>query len=1729
MTQPYDIPVNLDTSGMQAGASAGVQALTPLQAALAGVTIGAGATYAALDRVGRARPPSLRSSIADAAAYQAQTSGLAATASATGQSLGGLRSEVQLLSRQLPGGTQAMIAAVTQVEALGVTSKNQRGQVQGLTTDFVRLGAATSTSVPQITQDFGQLNRQLSSLDPTRVSKMSDVVTTLQARTGAAAEGQIAFAQSIAPVAQQAGLGETAILGISSSFVKLGTDGGAAATAVNKILGDLNSSVREGSDSMVAYANAVGMTQTQFRKLYESNPAAALTKVTQAIATSGSQGQYTLQTLGLDGVRTQNALLELSQSGGLGSTINTAVGAYGNGSTAKAASAAFNNVDAQMQKLTTTGTQLADAFGTPLLRPLGSVLSMVQHVVGPLAALANSRGGQMLLGAGVIGGGGALLAGSGAIGAIAHFTPAALGYNALTSGPVASAIAGRRVGRLGDAAAYPEDSWRGRQFNQAIAVGAGGTGPMGGRLLGNTNRGIFDAVRGYTQTRGAGLEEHLAGVREGGRSLLGSVAAYGSVGLQGYGRLLTAPFRQSRQNAMDRDWTLTQPGGPGRDLVTGLKGAWSTKDGQAAGGELAKFNLALGGTTDALKRTGTSLLGIVGDVGGAGVSAVKGGGRLAGSLIGSAAGALGPVGLLAGAGIGAYSLYQGSKAYNSQFNSQMSNSDIYSTLNTYRDSMGEAGVAAQSFADQVAQASQTVAKGVTSQSRARTITGSDIQAFGQPTGKAIRKYSGSNSQVAAQIAGINLNGMTPQDLQSVKQDLYNQGYAPNQIDAILKMVPGAGGTGGQTTSSITSGLIGTVQSNVGAAAEGSSFGRLFGLNSLKRGIMDGPTNGAAWQNLGKTGYGHPDLDSTSRSALGELVSTVGQGYANNLSGGKGQTYSTQTALRQAQDIMAKALDTHNADTVVATEQALTSALTGGKGEITGVSAAQIQGAGGLSGLLQSRNVKVYGQTIDQWAKQGVTFGGAGVSPAHQTPADVTALPGGRGNPLAGFFSGGAGGATGAVTTAMGQPESAPAQTTAVIAMIASLTRAGDSLTHIATISDKALGTTSGAQNSLLAAVLAQAQFRQQTSMIGQTQGQRFATGINAAAAMANVNGNDQTQIAQRQQGQQQLQGYLSDITSYYQQRVMAQYNYQITSERADQDYARQTLRAQEDNQLQLLRSQEDFQLQQTRSRQDYNLNLKREIQDAETTDYNPYQRVPVAQVFDAGDLESNLRAQNTAETTQTQNLAKARADGLSAAAIRTLGLSQTTNAQQLQQLIDDFANDPNVIAQINKTISARGADTSKLFKDDANTTYARQKQDFDVAVARAQQDYSIARSRQEQDFQISMSRAAQDFNTQMARMQQDLQTSDLEVTGNMTKLHKDMVAILHGQTVDWKNSLINTLDDTLHQLNGKIPEIKNALNGALNAAGGGGSSSGGGSAALGGTVNLTGGVSGGGAVGDAPVTTTTGGGPAGAGGSRTPVQKTKGYVTPGTGDVASGTGPTGTNSNGTKRYLPSASFIATHPPNLNYNQSIAKSMAPGWAKGSMWSAWNALEEDEAGWNQYAQNPTSSAYGIAQAINPPSDYGSVGKDWRTNPATQIAWMVKYIKGRYGNPEAALAHENKFHWYANGGIAMRPQVGVVGEGGSPEAMIPLNAAGMKMLAGAMKAYIGVDDARSISSGGRAHAIAITYSTHHYDQRLDFRGSTVEVVAQDPAAMGKALEVKTRRDNLTGPKGVSVGSSS
>ncbi|MCX4689407.1 transglycosylase SLT domain-containing protein [Kitasatospora purpeofusca] len=103
--------------------------------------------------------------------------------------------------------------------------------------------------------------------------------------------------------------------------------------------------------------------------------------------------------------------------------------------------------------------------------------------------------------------------------------------------------------------------------------------------------------------------------------------------------------------------------------------------------------------------------------------------------------------------------------------------------------------------------------------------------------------------------------------------------------------------------------------------------------------------------------------------------------------------------------------------------------------------------------------------------------------------------------------------------------------------------------------------------------------------------------------------------------------------------------------------------------------------------------------------------------------------------------------------------------------------------------------------------------------------------------------------------------------------------------------------------------------------------------------------------------------------------------------------------------MPATASAATASP-----QAIAAQIVPA----NQLSSFNQIISHESSWNVTATNPSSGAYGLAQAL-PGSKMATHGSDWKTNANTQIRWALDYMNSRYGSPNAAWTFWQNHHWY------------------------------------------------------------------------------------------------------------------
>lgn len=239
-----------------------------------------------------------------------------------------------------------------------------------------------------------------------------------------------------------------------------------------------------------------------------------------------------------------------------------------------------------------------------------------------------------------------------------------------------------------------------------------------------------------------------------------------------------------------------------------------------------------------------------------------------------------------------------------------------------------------------------------------------------------------------------------------------------------------------------------------------------------------------------------------------------------------------------------------------------------------------------------------------------------------------------------------------------------------------------------------------------------------------------------------------------------------------------------------------------------------------------------------------------------------------------------------------------------------------------------------------------------------------------------------------------------------------------------------------------------------------------------------------------------------------------GYTNPsGKGGKAPKPGNTGAGSNTASQNQAMARNIITQLP-----------FAHGWNQGTEWSSLLSLWNQESGWNNNAQNPTSTAYGIAQFLDSTwAPYGPKTSD----AATQIRYGLEYIRDRYGDPNKAWSHEISNNWYADGTTSAKPGLAVVGERG-PE-VVALSG-GQQIISAAQTAKMmqpkfsmpGESSGSGLTIVFQHGAIQITNSgggTSGYHTSSDVQASAGQLVQAVETGLRRSTIIKNIAAGVTG----------
>ena len=231
-------------------------------------------------------------------------------ARASEEELADIRQGIIDLSTEIPvaAGQLAQLGSIAGQLGVGV-----RDIPQFIDT-VAKLGVATNMTAEQAAFSVARL-ANVTGIGAENADQLANVLVRLGNNTAATESEIVLLATRFGAVGKIAGLTADQTLAFSASVRATGTEAQAGATALQKFFLALQQAASQGGARLNAFAQAVGMSSDEFRKLAQediSEAAVAFVEGLDSIGASGGDVQRVLNEVGLGSVRVSKVMLSLS-------------------------------------------------------------------------------------------------------------------------------------------------------------------------------------------------------------------------------------------------------------------------------------------------------------------------------------------------------------------------------------------------------------------------------------------------------------------------------------------------------------------------------------------------------------------------------------------------------------------------------------------------------------------------------------------------------------------------------------------------------------------------------------------------------------------------------------------------------------------------------------------------------------------------------------------------------------------------------------------------------------------------------------------------------------------------------------------------------------------------------------------------------------------------------------------------------------------------------------------------------------------------------------------------------------------------------------------------------------------------------------------------------------------------------------------------------------------------
>ena len=312
--------------------------------------------------------------------FESAFAGVKKTVQATEEEYAKLRQDILDMTREIPSaGTE--IAGVMEVAGqLGIA----KGSLTDFTETMINLGVSTTMSAEDAATALAKFSNivQMDDYGKDGISnyeRLGSVIVDLGNNMATTEEDIVNMATRLASYGEMAGLTEAQIMGVSAALSSVGVGQEAGGSSMGRVLMQMQQAVAESTGDLEVYAETAGLTVSEFKELFRTNSAGALTSFIEGLGNAGEGAYGILADLDLNTIRVRQSLLSLAGGGDLlGDAIDLASEAWEeNTALAEEAGKRYETTESQMQIMKNAFEELGIVAYEDLRDPFNDVIGFI--------------------------------------------------------------------------------------------------------------------------------------------------------------------------------------------------------------------------------------------------------------------------------------------------------------------------------------------------------------------------------------------------------------------------------------------------------------------------------------------------------------------------------------------------------------------------------------------------------------------------------------------------------------------------------------------------------------------------------------------------------------------------------------------------------------------------------------------------------------------------------------------------------------------------------------------------------------------------------------------------------------------------------------------------------------------------------------------------------------------------------------------------------------------------------------------------------------------------------------------------------------------------------------------------------------------------------------------------------------------------------------------------------